>query len=74
MTIDTEQMVNELFDIFDTNGDGELSRGEFVSLVECLLHEKGIHFSSDLFNQFDANHDNRISRDELVSMIIELAL
>lgn len=69
-----EQMVAELFDVFDENGDGVISRREFVALAEHLLHEKGIGFTSNIFNQFDRNHDNAISRQELIDMIIELAL
>jgi Ca2+-binding EF-hand superfamily protein len=72
--MNTEQMVAELFDIFDVNKDGVISRGEFVSLAESLLHEKGLNFSSDIFKQFDANHDNAISREELIDLVIELAL
>jgi len=69
-----EKMVAELFDVFDENKDGVISRREFVALVESLLHEKGISVSSDIFKKFDANHDNVISKEELVDMIIELAL
>ncbi|MBT8075728.1 MAG: EF-hand domain-containing protein [Gammaproteobacteria bacterium] len=72
--MDTEKMVAELFDIFDVNGDGVISKGEFVALAEALLHQKGMNFSSDLFKQFDANHDNVISREELIDMVLELAL
>ena len=67
-------MVAELFDIFDVNGDGVISKGEFVELAEALLHQKGMNFSSDLFKQFDVNHDNVISKDELIDMVLELAL
>ena len=67
-------MVAELFDEFDDNKDGVISRREFVALVESLLHEKRIGLSSEIFNKFDANHDNVISREELIDMIIELAL
>ena len=69
-----EQMVTELFDVFDENKDGVISRREFVALVESLLDQQDIWFSSTLFKQFDTNHDNVISREELVDMIIELAL
>jgi Ca2+-binding EF-hand superfamily protein len=69
-----EQMVTELFDLFDVNQDGVISRGEFVSLAEALLHEKGLNFSSDIFKKFDVNHDNKISRDELINLVQELAL
>ena len=73
-TMDIEQMVAELFDVFDENGDGVISRREFVALVESLLHQKQIGLSSDIFRKFDANHDNVISREELIDMIVELAL
>jgi Ca2+-binding EF-hand superfamily protein len=72
--MNTEQMVAELFDVFDVNKDGVISRGEFISLAEALLHNKGLNFSSDIFKAFDANHDNVISRDELIELDLELAL
>ena len=67
-------MVAELFDVFDENKDGVISRREFVALAESLLNQKGIGFSSDIFRKFDTNHDNVISKEELIDMIIELAL
>ena len=67
-------MVTELFDVFDENKDGVISRREFIALAENLLHQKGVGFSSDIFVKFDANHDNVISREELIDMIVELAL
>ena len=45
-----EEMVAELFDVFDENGDGVISRREFIALAEHLLHENGIGFTSDIFN------------------------
>jgi len=72
--MDIEQMAAELFEVFDENNDGVISRREFIALAENLLHEKGVGFSSDIFRQFDANHDNVISREELIDMIVELAL
>jgi Ca2+-binding EF-hand superfamily protein len=72
--VDTEEMVAELFDVFDINNDGVISKGEFIALAESLLHHHGMNFSSDIFKQFDANHDNVISRDELIEMVIDLAL
>ena len=72
--MDIEQLVAELFDVFDENGDGVISRREFVALVDSLLHQKEIGFSSDIFRKFDTNHDNVISKEELIDMIIELAL
>ena len=72
--MNTEQMLTELFDLFDTNDDGVISRGEFVELAQCLLRDKGMNFSSDIFNRFDENHDNVISKEEMINMIIELSL
>ena len=72
--MNTEQMVGELFDVFDVNNVGVISRGEFISLAKSLLNEQGLNFSSDIFKQFDANHDNVISKDELIELILELAL
>lgn len=72
--MNTEEMVAELFDVFDVNNDGVISRGEFVALAEALLYEKGLRFSSDIFKQFDTNHDNVISREEMIDLVIDLAL
>ena len=72
--MNTEEMVGELFDVFDVNGDGVISKGEFVALAKSLLNDEGMNFSSDLFKQFDTNHDNVISREELIEMVLDLAL
>ena len=70
----TEQLAAALFDFLDDTKDGVISRGEFVSLAECLLHEKGFNFSSNIFNKFDANHDNAISREELIELFLYIYL
>jgi len=67
-------MVDELFEIYDKNRDGVISRGEFVELVDCLLDEKGRHISSELLAQFDTNHDGVISKSELLVLINEMLL
>lgn len=72
--MNTEQMIAELFDVFDVNNDGVISRGEFIALAKSLLNKEEMNFSSDIFKQFDANHDNVISKDELIDMVLELAL
>ena len=72
--MDIEKLANELFDVFDENNDGVISRGEFVALIESLMEKEEIGFASNIFKKFDANHDNVISREELIDMIIELAL
>jgi len=72
--MNTEQMVAELFDVFDVNKDGVISKGEFIALAEALLHKQGMNFSSDIFKEFDENHDNVISKDEMINLVLELAL
>ncbi len=69
-----EELATELFEEFDENKDGYISRREFIALAESLLNQKGVGFTSDLFREFDKNHDNRISREELIDMIVDLAL
>ncbi|OAB57890.1 hypothetical protein AY599_05385 [Leptolyngbya valderiana BDU 20041] len=70
----TDELVKALFDEFDRNGDGRLSRGEFAQLVRYLLGEHGIQTSSKIFEQFDANHDNGITPDELVNLVEDYQL
>ncbi len=72
--MDRRELVEALFEEFDTNRDGMLSRGEFVDLVKFMLGEHGVATSSTIFEQFDADHDNRISREELVALVNEYAL
>lgn len=69
-----EELIDALFKEFDRNGDGELSRGEFVELVRYLLGEHGIKTSSRIFDRFDDDHDNGISREELGNLIDEYVL
>jgi len=69
--MNTDELVKNLFEEFDRNGDGKLSRGEFVDLVRYLLGEHGIQTSSRIFERFDTNHDNGITPDELVDLVEE---
>jgi Ca2+-binding EF-hand superfamily protein len=68
------EMVDELFDIYDANEDGVISRGEFVGLIECLLQEKGVHVSSDIFKKFDTNQDGMISKSELLVLVDDMLI
>lgn len=72
--MELNEWVDELFEVFDTNKDGVISRSEFVELIDCLLHEKGIRMCESIFKRFDADHDNAISKEELRAMVIDLAL
>ena len=72
--MDRKELISALFEEFDTNQDGVISRGEFTALIDCLLGEHGVKTRTQIFDEFDANHDNVISRDELVDLIIEYAI
>ena len=72
--MDQKQLVDELFELFDKNRDGSISRGEFIDLIDCLLSEKGQHVSRDIFDKFDKNHDNSISKEELHTLIQDMWL
>ena len=72
--MDRKELVAALFEEFDTNQDGVISRGEFTDLIDCLLGKHGVKTRAQIFDEFDANHDNVISRDELIDLIIEYAI
>jgi Ca2+-binding EF-hand superfamily protein len=72
--MNTVEMVDELFEIYDKNQDGVISRGEFVGLIDCLLNEKGVKVSSEIFTLFDTNHDGVISKSELSVLIQDMLI
>jgi Ca2+-binding EF-hand superfamily protein len=59
--------LKELFDFFDKNSDGYISKKELIELVEVLLNEKGLGKSSQVLKEFDFNHDNKIDFDEFTA-------
>ncbi|MDT8409682.1 MAG: EF-hand domain-containing protein [Wenzhouxiangellaceae bacterium] len=72
--MDRRELIEALFEEFDTNRDGVISRGEFKELIDCLLGRHGHETSSKIFDEFDADHDNVLSRDELIDLVIEYAI
>ncbi|OUR59720.1 hypothetical protein A9Q74_16615 [Colwellia sp. 39_35_sub15_T18] len=72
--MELNQWIDELFEVFDEDKDGVISRTEFVELIDVLLQDKGIRMCESIFNRFDTNHSNSISKDELKEMVIDLAL
>lgn len=68
------ELVEKLFEEFDENDDGKLSKREFRNLVHCMVGDHGVETCSSIFDRFDKDHDNAITRDELVDLIIEFAI
>lgn len=56
--------LKEMFDYFDKNSDGVISKSEFIELVEVLLNEKGIGRSAKILKEFDLDHNGVIDFDE----------
>jgi guanylate cyclase activator 1 len=59
--------LKELFDFFDKNSDGYISKSELIELVDVLLNEKGLMKSSQIMNEFDFNNDKKIDFDEFLA-------
>jgi Ca2+-binding EF-hand superfamily protein len=56
--------LKELFDFFDKNSDGVISRSELIELVEILLDQQGIGKSSKIMKEFDLDQNGVIDFDE----------
>jgi Ca2+-binding EF-hand superfamily protein len=54
----------ELFEFFDKNSDGVISRSELIELVEVLLSEKGIGKSTKIMKEFDIDQNGVIDLQE----------
>lgn len=57
-------MLKHLFDSFDSNSDGYLSKGEFVAFSHEVLKILDRGGSNEVFKVSDLNHDDRISFEE----------
>lgn len=68
------ELVEALFEEFDDNGDGVLSRREFNELIDAMIGTHGVETHKEIFDRFDRDHDNGISKDELIELVIEYAL
>ncbi len=56
--------IKELFEFYDNNQDGVISKREFVSLVDELLHERGLGKSSKILDEYDFNENGVMDFDE----------
>lgn len=59
--------LKELFEFFDKNHDGYISKSELIELVDVLLDEKGLMKSTQILNEFDFNNDKKIDFDEFLA-------
>lgn len=60
------QTINELFNFFDKNSDGVISRAELIELVDLLLDERGLGSSSEILREFDNNKNGVIDYEEFI--------
>jgi Ca2+-binding EF-hand superfamily protein len=56
--------LKELFDFFDKNSDGVISRSELIELVHVLLDQHGIGKSSKVMKEFDIDQNGVIDFQE----------
>ena len=64
-----EDFAGEIFDNFDSNGDGYISLDEFIDLFVAYRIE--VRYAAKAFRKIDLNHDDLISRGELISGVKE---
>lgn len=58
--------LKELFDFFDKNSDGVISRSELIELVDVLLDQHGIGKSSKVMREFDIDQNGVIDFEEFI--------
>lgn len=66
-TKEVQSLMTFIFEVFDDNGDGQISQQEWTELFRVY----GIHpvYAPIAFQQIDANQDGFISREELTELI-----
>ncbi len=62
-------VVNGLFLLFDSNGDGLISDREFLKIFVSFRVE--VRSTSSCFRKLDLNNDDHISREELINAVKE---
>lgn len=71
--ISTNQFLSKLFDKYDINSDGRLSRFEFTEIIKYLTRVTGATFPKrpdieDIFSYLDNDGDLTISREEFMQL------
>ena len=71
---DKKILFERLFDIFDVDGDGVITKQEMKKVVKDLmiiLEEYNNNANAgEIFQQMDQNHDDKIDRSEFVSSLM----
>jgi len=61
-----------MFDFFDRNSDGVISRSELIEAVDVLLNKKGTGESSGILKDYDADNNGVIDFGEFVRLCDDL--
>ena len=72
----TDEEVNEMVELVDANGDGEIDFEEFLMLMRLRMGESGDDAEQnlrDVFDIFDADGSGNIDRDEMRNLMKKLA-
>ncbi|XP_060569707.1 neo-calmodulin-like [Ruditapes philippinarum] len=72
-TLSPEQFLElrekEVFDLFDTNGDGFITQNELGNVLRCIGYNPTGAEVEDILKKFDSDHNNKITYDEYVEML-----
>ncbi len=68
---DRVQQLNEVFDQLDSDGDGALSKLEFVRLVVLQQHTKELDDIETLFALLDQDGDGKIGKHEFLDCFLQ---
>jgi len=64
--------LREVFDSFDADKSGSLTKKELQQLLQILEVDSSSSHAEKIFKKIDENHDGKISFDEFVAMAMEI--
>ena len=71
---DRKVFFERMFDLFDVNGDGVITKNEMKKVVKDLMiileEDNNNADALEIFKQMDANSDDKITKDEFVNSIM----